>query len=88
MDELREVISVSVEIVAFPCLAGPAVAAAVVRNAAESMRSQEEHLIFKRVCGEWPPMTEHYGLARSPVFVEEFRSVFRSYPVHMWPLSL
>ena len=57
-NELREVVSVCVHVVAGPRLARTSVSASVMRDAAISARGEIEHLVFKRVRGEWPAMAE------------------------------
>src|SRR6267143_2479975 len=40
-----------------------------------ALRRQKEHLVFERVCGERPAVTEDDGLPRAPVFVVDLRPV-------------
>jgi len=58
------------------------VAAAVMGNASISVGSQKEHLIFKSVRREWPPMTENHGLSAAPVFVIYLGTVFGANRTH------
>ena len=49
VDERGQIVRISVQIVAVPRLTRPAVAAAVVRNAAVPARGEEKHLIFEGI---------------------------------------
>ena len=75
LHELREVVGVGVHVVAGPRLARTPVAAAVMRDAAISARSQKEHLVFKRIRGERPAMAEDHRLPGAPVLVVDLRAV-------------
>jgi hypothetical protein len=55
---------------------------AIMRDAAVSVASKEEHLVFKRVRAQRPGVAEHYGLPGPPVVVEELRAVFGSDCAH------
>ena len=70
LDQLREVVGVGVHVVAVPRLAGAAVAAAVVGDAAVAVGGQEEHLVVPGVGVERPAVAEDDGLSRAPVLVE------------------
>src|ERR1039458_1073584 len=74
--QCREIVCVSIHIVAIPWLARPAVTTAVMRNGAMGMRRQEDHLIFPGICAERPTMTEDHGLSRAPILVVDFTVVF------------
>src|SRR5208282_4379662 len=67
---------VGVHVVATPRLAGSAVAAAVVRDAAVAALRQKQHLVFEGIRAEWPAMAEDYGLSLAPVLVVDLSSVF------------
>ena len=60
-----------------PCLRGPAVPAAIVRDGAKPVRGKKEELLVPRVRIEWPAVTEHDGLSGAPILVKNLRSVFR-----------
>src|SRR4029453_6789601 len=75
-DERREIVGVSVHVVAVPGLARATVAAPVVGDAAISVGSQEEHLIFPGIGRERPAMAEDNGLTLAPVLVIDLRAVF------------
>jgi hypothetical protein len=81
-DQCRQVISISVEIITDPRLAGTPVATSVMSNAAESARSQEEHLVFEGIRTEGPSVAEDDGLAGSPVIIVDLRSVFSGDSAH------
>jgi hypothetical protein len=46
-----------------------------VGNAAIPARSQEKHLILKRIRAQWPPVTEDNGLASTPILEINPRSI-------------
>ena len=49
VDKFRKIIGVGVQIISIPRLTRPAVATAVMRNAAESVGGEKHHLVFKSV---------------------------------------
>jgi hypothetical protein len=49
LDHRRQIVGVSVHLVPVPWLAGPAMASAVVRDAAITAVRKKQHLILKRV---------------------------------------
>ena len=65
-DQRREVVGVGVHFVAVPRLARPAVAAAIMRDAAIAARGQKEHLVFPGVRAQRPAVAEDHGLSRCP----------------------
>src|SRR5712692_7130270 len=76
-NQRREVVGVGVHLVAIPGLAGPSMAAAVMRDAAVSAVGQKQHLVFPGVRAQGPAMAENYRLSLAPVFIVDFRAVFR-----------
>ena len=70
-DQRREVVGVGVHVVAVPGLARPAMAAAVMRDAAVAARGQKHHLVFPGVGAQRPAVAEDDGLSRAPVLVVE-----------------
>ena len=72
----REIVGVGVHVIAIPGLAGAAVAAAVMSDAAISAAGQKKHLIFEGVRVERPAMAEYNGLSRAPVFVIDLGAIF------------
>src|SRR5207244_1657968 len=71
-----EIVGVGIHFIAVPRLAGSAMAAAIVRDAAVAAVGQEQHLVFKRVRAQWPAMTEDYRLSFAPVLVIDLRAIF------------
>ena len=65
--ERRQVFGVGVHFIAIPGLARPAVAAAIVRDTAETPVGEKHHLRVPRIRGERPAVAEHDRLPRSPV---------------------
>src|SRR5437879_12630641 len=72
----REIVGVSVHLIAFPRLIGTAMPTAVVRNDSIAALAEEQHLSIPVVGCERPTVTEHDGLSRAPVFVVNLRAVF------------
>ena len=68
-DQCREIVGVRIHFVAVPGLAGAAVAAAVMRDAAVPAAGQKQHLIFPGVRAERPAVTENDGLPCAPILV-------------------
>ena len=58
-----------------PGLARPAMTAAVVRDTAIALRSEEEHLVFEGVRTQRPAMAEDNGLPRTPIVVINSRAI-------------
>jgi hypothetical protein len=83
-EELGEIVGVGVHFVALPRLAGTAVAAAIVGDAAVAVRGEEEHLRFPGIAREGPAVAEDDGLAGAPVFVIDLRAVFGGDHAHGW----
>src|SRR5664279_5712752 len=73
-----EVVGVSIHLVAIPGLGGTAVPSPVSRDDSIATLAEEQHLPVPVVRRERPTVTEHYGLARSPVLVINLRTVFRA----------
>ena len=76
-DQRRQIVGVGVHIVAVPGLAGAAMAAAVMRDAAVSAMRQKHHLVFPCIGAERPAVAEDHGLPVAPVLVINLRAVFR-----------
>ena len=55
-------LTVGVHVVSLPRLAGTAVPATVMRDAAVAMGREKKHLIFKSVHVQRPAVTENHGL--------------------------
>src|SRR5262245_18544763 len=68
-DQLREIVGVSIHVVAGPGLARSAVTATIMGDATVAAGCEEEHLVFPGVCTQWPAMTEDYGLSAAPVLI-------------------
>src|ERR1700682_266194 len=75
-DERREVVGISVHFISIPGLARSAMAAAVMRDTAETFVGQKNHLVFPGICAERPAMAENDGLSLAPVLVVDLRAVF------------
>src|SRR5437660_5984323 len=76
VEERRQVVSVVVQVIAVPGLAGSPTAATVMRDGAIAPGGQEERLVVPGVGSERPAMAEDDGLARAPVLVEDRGSIF------------
>src|SRR5450631_4472989 len=74
--EDRKIIGVGVHIVAVPGLGGAAVPSTVRCYDPKALLAEKSHLSVPVVRGERPAVTEHYGLAFSPVLVINLRTVF------------
>ncbi len=82
LDEFRQIVGVGVHVVAPPGLAGAAVAAAIMRDAAVAARGQEEHLVVPGVRAQGPAVAEDDGLARAPVLEVNLCAVFGGEGTH------
>src|SRR6266581_7024063 len=74
--ESREIIGVGVHLVAIPRLGGTAVTSPVMSNNPIALLAEKQHLSVPVIGGERPSVTEHYGLALSPVLVVNLCAVF------------
>src|SRR5262249_55134638 len=84
----RQVVGISIEIIAFPGLAGTAVATAIMRDAAITARREKEHLVFESIGTQRPSVAEYDGLAFAPVFVKDVCPVLCFYHAHITPLFI
>src|SRR3978361_1787110 len=83
LDQGGEVVGIGIQIVAVPGLAGPAVPAPVVRDAAIALRRQEEHLVFEGISTERPAMAKDDRLSPAPIFEVDLCSVFHRDRIHV-----
>src|SRR6266404_4498242 len=74
--ERRKIVGVSVHLVSVPGLGGTAVSTAIMRNHSKATLAEEQHLRIPVVRAKRPTVTEHDGLARSPILVEDLCTVF------------
>jgi hypothetical protein len=72
----REIIRVGVHVVATPRLVGTTVSSPVVRDDSIALLTEEQHLRVPFVDAQRPAVTEHYGLALSPVLLVNLCAVF------------
>src|SRR6202023_1040885 len=72
-----EIVGVGVHVITIPRLGGTAVPSPVMRDDSIALLAEEQHLSVPVVGGERPTVTEHDGLALSPVLVVNGCSVFR-----------
>src|ERR1700722_16972539 len=71
-----KIVGVRVHIVAIPRLRGTPVPAPIMRDDSVAALAEEKHLSIPIVRGQRPSVAEHYGLALSPVLVENLRPIF------------
>src|SRR5256885_2923797 len=78
LEQLRQVIGISVHVVSIPRLAGTAVTATIVRDAAIALRGEKEHLRFPGIGTQRPAVAERDNLSglRPPFLVVNLRSIF------------
>jgi hypothetical protein len=62
-------------------------AAAIMGDAAVSVRSEKEHLVFKGICGERPAVAENYRLSCAPIVVINLGTVFGGECAHVFLLA-
>ena len=76
LDELSQIVSVCVHVVARPGLARATVATTVMSDDTVSLLAKKEHLRVPVVGGEWPAVGEEdRGRTLAPVFVEELSAI-------------
>ena len=71
----REVVGVVIHVVAVPDLARAAVAAPVMRDDAETVVHEEQHLRVPIVGRKRPAMAEHDRLPAAPILIEDLNAV-------------
>ena len=75
LEQLGQVVGVSVHVIAIPRLTGTPVTTPVVCDAAIAIGRQKKHLRFPGIRRQWPAVTENDRLPRAPVFVVDLRAV-------------
>src|ERR1700730_11990462 len=75
VDERRQIIGQSVEVIAPPRIGGPSMAPTVIGDAAQALVDQFGELVLPDVRIETPGMGEEHGLAGAPIDVEQARTV-------------
>jgi hypothetical protein len=88
VDELGEIVGVSVHVVALPRLARATVAASIMRDAAVAVRSEEEHLVLEGVGAKRPAVAEHDRLSLAPIVVIDVRAVLGRDRAHRCVLAV
>src|SRR5207237_10346542 len=78
----RQVVGIGVHFVAAPGLARPAMAAAIVGDAAISAGAEEDHLIFPGIGAQRPAMAEDDRPPASPILVIDLRPIPRRDGAH------
>ena len=73
--KLREIVCVSVHLVAVKRLGRSSVAATIVSDASKSARGEIEDLAIPVIRTQRPTVAKHNGLPRSKILVEDLRSV-------------
>src|SRR6266487_4192415 len=74
-DERREIVGVGVEVVAVPGLAGAAMAAAIMGDAAVSAGGEKVHLVFESIRRQRPAVAEDDGRSLAPIVVIDLRAI-------------
>src|SRR6266567_2885796 len=69
LDQHREVVGVSVHLVAVPRLARTTVTAPVMGDATVPVRGEKRHLVLEGVSTQRPSVAEDDGLSGSPVLI-------------------
>src|ERR1700692_1011336 len=76
VEQLREIVRVSIHIVAIPGLSRTAMTSAVMRDYAITALAEKQHLSVPIVGRERPAVAENDGLSFAPIFVKNLRSIF------------
>ena len=76
LDDGCKIVGIAVHVVSGRGLTRPAMAVTVVRNHAEAVLREEQHLAVPSVGVQRPAVRERYDRAFSPVFVVDLRAVF------------
>ncbi len=86
-DDGCKIVGIAVHVVPRRGLAGPAMAATVVRDHAESVLREEQHLAVPSVGAQRPAVRERYDRAFAPVLVVEFGAVLSGDRAHSMNFS-
>ncbi len=87
-EQLVQVVGIGVHVVALPGLAGAAMAAPVVGDAAKAVRCQVEHLRLPCVRAQRPAVAEADDRAGAPVLVVDLRAVLGGEGAHGSPFGV
>src|SRR5258708_3722427 len=68
-EQFRQIVGIMIHIIAVPRLTGAAVAAPIVRDAAETTFGEKKHLVFESVRAERPAMAKYDGPTGPPILV-------------------
>jgi hypothetical protein len=82
LDELGQVVRISVHVVAVPGLAGTPMAAPVMGYAAAPSRGEKKHLVFPRIRGQRPAVAEDNGLTFAPILEVNLSAIFCGHCIH------
>ena len=86
LDHGCKIVGIAVHVVPRRGLAGPAMAATVMRDHAESILREEQHLAVPSVGAQRPAVRERYDRAFAPVLVVDFGAVLSTYSeTGFWP---
>src|SRR4030095_16572069 len=85
LDHGRKIVGIPVHVVPRRGLTRPAMTATIVRDDAEALLREEEHLAVSRVGAQRPAVRERYDRAFAPVLVVDPRPVFARYRIHVVP---
>ena len=83
--ECGEIVGVGVDVVSVARLAGPTMAAPIMRDRAKAVRREEEQLVVPGVSIERPAVTEDKRLPCAPILVKDSCSILRG---NSWHISL
>src|SRR5262245_12427680 len=84
----RQIVGVMIHVVTVGDLRGASMAPAIMGNDAIPMSDEEKHLGVPIVRRQRPAVTEHDGLARAPILVEDFDAVIGLDSAHFHPSLL
>src|SRR5262245_17972905 len=73
LNDRCKIVGVPIHVVSGPGLAGPAMATSVVRNRAEAILREEQHLAVPCIGTQRPSVGKRYDGALAPVFVVNCR---------------
>jgi len=72
-----------IHIIAVPGLTGAAMAAPIMRDAAETTFGEEKHLVFESVRAERPTMTKYDGPTGTPILVVNLGAISGGESAHL-----
>src|SRR5258708_5471259 len=81
--QFRQIVGIMIHIIAVPGLTGAAMAAPIMRDAAETTFGEKKHLVFESVRAERPTMAKYDGPTGPPILVVNLGAISSGEAAHI-----